>query len=151
MQAIDNAISNGIPIKTKLSAENINPYSNEERMKFRTIFPFYHLVILFGLVLASGCAAARHIVKDADGGIVAIPSNSERNREKAIELMEQHFPGGYVIEREEETVIAQTTHHQVDHGATIEGEAKHTTESSQTRSTATTVPNTEYRIFYRRQ
>ena len=112
---------------------------------------FYHLVVLIGLVLACGCATARHVVKDAEGGIVAIPSNSERNREKAVELMKQHLPEGYVIEREEETVIGQTTHQQVDHGSTIEGNEKRTSESGQTRATATTVANTEYRIFYRRR
>ena len=111
----------------------------------------YHLIIVIGLLLAGGCASARHIMKDADGGIVAIPANSERNREKAIELMEHHLPEGYVIEREEETVIGQTTHQQVDHGATIEGDEKRSSESGQTRATATTVPNTEYRIFYRRR
>jgi hypothetical protein len=108
-------------------------------------------VVLCVLVVASGCASARYTVKDADSGIVAIPSNSEKNREKAIELMEQHFPEGYVIEREEETVIGQTTHHHVNHGTTIEGDANRTTESGQAHATETTVANTEYRIFYRRR
>ena len=109
----------------------------------------YLLLILLALNLTCGCATARHIMKDADTGIVAIPANSGRNREKAIELMEQHFPEGYIIEREEETVVGQTTHQQIDAGSTIEGDGKHT--SGQTRATATTVPNTEYRIFYRRR
>lgn len=109
------------------------------------------LVVLVAMVLASGCGSARYIVKEADGGIVAIPANSEKNREKAVELMQQHFPAGYVIEREEETVVGRTTHHHVDHGTTVEGDQNRTTESGKTLATETTVANTEYRIFYRRR
>lgn len=109
------------------------------------------LVILVALALTGGCGTARYIVKEADLGIVAIPANSEKNREKALALMQQHFPAGYVIEREEETVVGQTTHHHVDHGTTVQGDENRTTESGNTRATETIVSNTEYRIFYRRR
>lgn len=108
-------------------------------------------VALTAMALTGGCASARYIVKEADGGIVAIPANSERNREKAVDLMQQHFPAGYVIEREEETVIGQTTHHHVDHAVTVQGGENQSTESAQSHATGTTVANTEYRIFYRRR
>jgi hypothetical protein len=109
------------------------------------------IIVLCAMVLTGGCASARYIVKDPDGGIVGIPSNTKKNREKAVALMQQHFPAGYVIEREEETVIGQTTHHHVNHGTTIEGDKNRTTEAGQTHATETTVANTEYRIFYRRR
>lgn len=102
--------------------------------------------VLLAIALVSGCASARHVMKDAETGIVAIPANSQRNREKAISLMEQHFPEGYVIEREEEIVVGQTTHQEID-GGTNDGKHR----IGQTRSTATTVPTTEYRISYRKR
>ena len=89
------------------------------------------------------------MMKDSSTGVVAIPANSERHREKAVELMQQHFPAGYVIEREEETVVGQTTHHHVDHGSTVEQHGKRYVETAQSHGTETTVDNTEYRIFYR--
>ena len=102
------------------------------------------------LLTVSGCASARYVMKDASTGVVAISANSERHREKAVELMQQHFPAGYAIEREEETVVGQTTHHHVDHGSTIEQNGKRSVETGQVNGTETTVENTEYRIFYRR-
>ena len=72
------------------------------------------------LLAVTGSASARYVMKDASTGVAAIPANNERHREKAVELMQQHFPAGYIIEREEETVVGQTTNHHVDHGSTVE-------------------------------
>jgi hypothetical protein len=62
-----------------------------------------------------GCASpARLVSYDAGGGVVAIPNNSDAwptyNRRHAEELMRAKFPGGYVIEKEEEVVVGQTQH-----------------------------------------
>lgn len=71
-----------------------------------------------GLILASvdlsGCAGARHVQVDKDGGVVAIPSNTNAwptyYRDKAEALIRQKCPNGYVIEREEEAVTGTVMH-----------------------------------------
>lgn len=73
------------------------------------------LLVSFCLVgtLAVGCAApqgsARYVEKDGARGIIAIPADNDLNREKAIALMTQHFPDGYIIEREWEQEIGEDT------------------------------------------
>lgn len=103
------------------------------------------------LGIFSGCSSARYVLKEPDTGVIAIASDTPRNREKATALMAQHFPAGYVIDREEETVIGQVTHHQTDHGKSVEIDTNRSVESGQSSATATTVDKTEYRIFYRRR
>ncbi len=108
------------------------------------------LVTLFGV----GCSA-RTILREPDYGIVAIPNNSNswpgKLRDKADVLMAEHFPAGYEIIREEEYVVGETTH--FDHEDTgtnidiIDDIVSVGTSSS--RGTATTTPQTEYRIHYR--
>mgnify|MGYP006420490937 CR=1 FL=1 len=68
-----------------------------------------------------GCSV-RQIVRERDYGVVAVPSNANywpfKYRDKATELMDAHFPGGYEIVREEEVVTGQSTHvntHQDQH------------------------------------
>lgn len=73
------------------------------------------LMISFCLVgtLAVGCAApqgsARYVEKDGARGIIAIPADNDLNREKAVALMTQHFPAGYIVEREWEQEIGEDT------------------------------------------
>ena len=65
------------------------------------------------LVGLGGCASARYVAVDADGGIVAIPNNTNcwptYNRKAAEELMRQKCPQGYVIDREGEAVVGDET------------------------------------------
>lgn len=113
-------------------------------------------LLLTGLV---SCSSARYVLKEPETGIIAMPADTPRNREKATELMAQHFPNGYIIDREQETVIGQVTHHQThhqtehqtEHGTTTETNKNQSVESGQSNAIATTVDKTEYRIFYRRR
>ena len=60
------------------------------------------------LLVISGCQQARYVLRTADEGVVAIPSNDSwpiNHREKAMELMTSHFPNGYVIARGEDVVV----------------------------------------------
>ena len=108
------------------------------------------LLIITCLVL-TGCSSARYVSRDQQQGVIAIPSTSSwpvDHREKAMELMQAHFPNGYVIEKEEEVVIGTETQNHTDvHAHEIEnsniflgGETTHTT----------TTDKTEWRITYRR-
>ena len=101
------------------------------------------VVLLAGilcLVASSGCQQARYVLRTADEGVVAIPSNTSwpiDHREKAVELMSSHFPDGYVIDREEEVVIGMET---TEHG--------HEGDGSWFGGVVTT-DRTEWRISYR--
>lgn len=106
-------------------------------------------VFLFGILV--GCSSARYVLKEPESGIIAISADTPSNREKATELMAQHFPAGYIIDREAETVIGQVTHQHTDHGKTIEIGDDSSIESGQSSATATTVDKTEYRISYRKR
>jgi hypothetical protein len=101
--------------------------------------------LLWGILLclaASGCAA-RQVVRNPDHGVVAIPSNADywpfKYRQKAETLMAEHFPDGYAIEHEEETIVGQTV--STDSNA----------QPGVTRTTTTASDNTEWRIYYRRR
>ncbi len=64
------------------------------------------------LLVISGCQQARYVLRTADEGVVAIPSNDNwpiNHLEKAMQLMTSHFPNGYVIDREEEVVVGVET------------------------------------------
>lgn len=114
------------------------------------------LLLLLGALLLTGCAA-RQVLKEPDYGVVAIPSNSNswptHYRDKATQLMEEHFPQGYEIVREEEYVVGQTTTHneEQDHNEIEVVKDILKVGSTDTRSTTTTHDNTEYRIHYRRR
>ncbi|QDT05319.1 hypothetical protein K227x_37190 [Rubripirellula lacrimiformis] len=105
-------------------------------------------IICTGLLLAAGCGHARYLLKEPEGGVVAIPSNQPRHREKAIELMQQHFPDGYEINREEEAVVGLVTHRH-EHAKSDANDGVH--HKVHLRSTATTTDKTEYRISYHRK
>lgn len=64
------------------------------------------MTVLFVLaLLAAGCASARQVVVFPDGGVVAVSSPSEQNRNKALELIDGHCRGGYDITMEEEVPV----------------------------------------------
>jgi len=117
-------------------------------------------VVLAVLVLGQlGCQSARQVYRDGDRGVVAIPANSNAwptyNRDSADELMAQHFPEGYVIDREEEIAVGEATTTTDNHDAQtvsfLEGSVAVTNETGDGSVTTTTAPTTEYRIYYRRQ
>ena len=49
-------------------------------------------VMLWGVVAlaGAGCATARHVQQDRDGGVIAMSSNSSGHREKAMKLIADH-------------------------------------------------------------
>jgi hypothetical protein len=55
------------------------------------------LFVLVGCGLA-GCEHAHYVVKNPDGGVVAIPEDTPELRAKAEQLMREHLPAGYVID-----------------------------------------------------
>ena len=92
------------------------------------------------MLAISGCQQARYVLRTADEGVVAIPSNNSwpiNHREKAVELMAAHFPNGYVIDREEEVVVGVET-----------AQRGQEDEDSWYSGTVTT-DKTEWRITYR--
>jgi hypothetical protein len=97
------------------------------------------IILLAGSGLGfTGCQSARYVLKEADHGVVAIPSTATwpvNHREKADILMHQHFPAGYDIVREEEVSVGAET-------------STHTSESSSFTQTRDTM---EWRISYRRR
>jgi hypothetical protein len=70
-------------------------------------------LVLAGLAVASlsGCAKARYVEVSQQGGIVAIPANTNRwptyYRDQAMELIRQKCPDGYEVVQEEEFVTGQ--------------------------------------------
>lgn len=100
------------------------------------------LLLLAGL----GCASARLVSVDREGGVVAIPNRSPRHMRKAMELMARESPGGYVIDKEGE----------MDAGPPIEHVQTSTdTRGSQVLSALHIAPinqqTTETRIFEQRK
>jgi len=97
------------------------------------------IILLAGSAIGfTGCQSARYVLKEADHGVVAIPSMETwpvNHREKADMLMHQHFPTGYDVVREEEVSVG----------------AESSTHSSESSSFTQTRDTTEWRISYRRR
>jgi hypothetical protein len=72
------------------------------------------LLAVVAVVSVGGCAKARMVEVTQDGGVVAIPSNTNRwpnyYRNQAEELMKQKCPDGFEIVEEEEFVTGQVAH-----------------------------------------
>lgn len=116
------------------------------------------IVAAAALCGASGCASARYVEKNADGGIVAIPSNADfwpiKHRTAAMELIEKHVGPGYELGEEKEVVTGVTTHHnqEVKREPTFNSEVPFLDAEKQTITNSTTsTDRTEYRIAYRRR
>ena len=108
-------------------------------------------LLIITSLFVTGCTSARYVSRDQERGVIAIPSISTwpvDHREKALALMQAHFPQGYIIEKEEEVVIGTETQNHTDVHAHeignsniyLGGETTHTT----------TTDKTEWRITYRR-
>ena len=108
-------------------------------------------LLMTASLIITGCSSARYVSRDQQQGVIAIPNTSTwpvDHRQKALELMQNHFPQGYVIEKEEEVVIGTETQNHTDGHAHemgnsniyLGGETTHTT----------TTDKTEWRITYRR-
>jgi len=54
------------------------------------------------LLVGIGCANARLVSVDRDGGVIAVPSRSSRHLRKAEEIMARESPNGYEIVKEGE-------------------------------------------------
>lgn len=66
------------------------------------------LAVCFCLFFCWSCGgAARQILVLPDGGVIAISSNTETGRAKALELMGRHCPAGFDISREEEVPVGE--------------------------------------------
>lgn len=113
------------------------------------------LLLPAALLLAglTGCSTARFVRSTSDGGVVAIPSNSNYwpfyHRDAAERLMAQKCPNGYEVVEEQEVVVGQkqTTSQTVDRQNLG---AKNGNRERSTASQVTSVADqTEYRITFR--
>ena len=114
---------------------------------------------VFLLASLAGCAttAARPILRDRDGGVVAIPDNSDRfpdyNRSQAEGLIREHVGRNYEIVKEEEYVLGPVT---TSETSTTRRPFLNwllpwrAAESATTSSTSQTRNRTEYRLQYRK-
>jgi hypothetical protein len=117
------------------------------------------LLVMAGLLGLNGCASsARYVTKSSNGGIIAIPANTNSwpgyYHNQAEELMKAQFPDGYVVEHVDEFVTGTTQYTDTttnrnsvavltDLGIAPEKVNQHQTTSYQN--------NTEWRIYYRRK
>src|SRR5262245_38280140 len=70
--------------------------------------------LLFVLVLGlGGCMSARFVSVGSDGGVVAVPDNSNGfpfyYRNQADKLIKERFPHGYTVVQEEEVATGTAT------------------------------------------
>jgi hypothetical protein len=72
------------------------------------------LALVVGLLGLTGCASPRFVQVGEEGGIVALPSNTNiwpsYHRDKAEAMIRQQCPNGYEIVSEEEAVTGQVAH-----------------------------------------
>ena len=113
-------------------------------------------IVLWGVVAlaGAGCASARYVHQDPNGGVVAMSRNSSGNREKALKLIQDHVGPGYQIVEEREVVTGQSTTNQADtqKELTAHSELPFLPAEKQTTVTTTTTRDlTEYHITYRRR
>ncbi|HID21097.1 MAG TPA: hypothetical protein EYP14_01670, partial [Planctomycetaceae bacterium] len=121
------------------------------RSRSRRILPAFCLASVSLLV---GCQSARYVLKEPDRGVVAIPVTTlnwpVNHRKSAEKLMADHFPEGYVIDREEEVVVGQRMHYYEDtHESEDEGDGS-ITRVAGVSGFAETEPKRELRISYHR-
>lgn len=110
-------------------------------------------VCALAAVGSAGCGTARHIQKDANGGVIALPSDNRWNREKAEKLMKEHVGAGYQVVEEKEVVTGQVT---TNHSDTQSELGVHSAipilpaNKQITTTTTSTRDETEWHIVYRR-
>src|SRR5262249_28661939 len=85
------------------------------------------MLCLLAVFALTGCGTARVISRDSEGGVVAIPENTNvwpfYYHDKAVELIKEDCPHGYVIAKEGEGVTGTVTTRNTPSDAT------HTTET----------------------
>ena len=108
----------------------------------------------------TGCAGggARYVAKQADGGVVAIPADTDawptHYRKKAEELMARHVGPDFEVVSEGEVVTGQSTNHdqKVQRDKTFNTTNPFLPAEKDTINTTTTTRDiTEYHITYRRR
>ena len=62
-------------------------------------------VVMLALLGACGCASPRFVSLGPEGGTLAMPFNSSWYHDKAIAMLHEKYPDGYVIDREHETEV----------------------------------------------
>ena len=112
------------------------------------------LICIGTAIFLTGCA--RQVVRATNHGVVAIPANTNvwplRFRDKAEKIMTEHFPEGYVIDHEEETVVGQTENIETESvGATVFEKGPFSIDTGSAQTVRTTSDETEWRIYYRRR
>ncbi|MBX9582652.1 MAG: hypothetical protein K2X87_20280 [Gemmataceae bacterium] len=119
-------------------------------------------VVLLPLVVAglAGCAGggARYVSKQGDGGVVAIPADTDawptHYRKKAEELIVRHVGPDFEVVGEGEVVTGQSTNHdqKVQRDKTFNTTNPFLPAEKDTINTTTTTRDiTEYHITYRRR
>lgn len=118
---------------------------------------FLTALLAAGIPALSGCGSARYVEKNADSGIIAIPSNADfwpmKHRTAALDKIHQHVGPNYEIVEEKEVVTGVTTHHnqQITREPTFNTEVPFLDAEKQTVMNSTTsTDRTEWRIAYRR-
>ena len=106
----------------------------------------------------AGCNSARYVVQQPDGGIVAIPSNTNmwpfKHRDSAEELIRQHVgPNFEIIDQRQIVTGSTTTNVEQTHRDPIYNKKLPNVpgERETTTGTLTTSQNTEWQITYRRK
>lgn len=112
------------------------------------------LFLLLLLFIVPACNSSRYVLRERDRGVVAIPKNSSKwpyyHRADAEERMHEHMPEGYVVEREEEVVVGQTTKYKEGHPGTKINLLLVSFGLGGTRGKSTVSDETEYRLYYSR-
>jgi hypothetical protein len=119
---------------------------NVERMKWFWIRVGLRIVLVavLALFLAGGCGTARMVVIEKDGGVVAVPDNSEAHMEKAMMLMRENCRGEVDVYRQEEVPVGSRVTDETTTSRNIFDEIETTREYRVRRKY-------EWRIFYRCQ
>ncbi|MCI0458916.1 MAG: hypothetical protein L0Z62_18310 [Gemmataceae bacterium] len=116
-------------------------------------------VVLVTLTL-TGCGTPRYVARYPEGGVIAIPDNSDcwpgYYRSKAEELMKKQCPEGYVIVGEREAVTGTVTTNRKDTDTESRdllpttSRFNATATTTTTRRTTETHDQTEWRIEFRK-
>jgi len=107
-------------------------------------------VLVFAVAMSAltGCQSARYVVRESDHGVVAIPLDSSKYRREAEELMQEHFPDGYTIVREEQAPVEQTASYHQQVSSQFVGTSTGRPTAAPSNSLSKAGPQTELRITY---
>ncbi len=120
------------------------------------------LVVVGSLVGCQTVPEARYVEKSPTSGVIALPYHSVENRALADQLMTEHFPDGFRVDREAEVVTGTVTEEQehvhldpihtdsIHHVNGSDEQHAHRPASADRRTVSTTRDTTEWRISYSR-